>query len=130
MKISAGLWIDHKQAVLVFVENTAEIIKHIRSGIEKSRRKSGVSIPADDVRQRELTSHLNVFYDEVAAALKCSKRILLMGPGEAKGELQKRLELVPLPGREITVETTDKMTEPQIVAKVKDYFRQQRGTFP
>jgi len=47
---------------------------------------------------------------------------LIFGPGEAKGELKKRFEK-ECPGAHIvTMETTDKMTEPQIVAHVRHHF--------
>ena len=44
------------------------------------------------------------------------------GPGEAKGELKKRLERNHANGREIEVETTDKLTERQVVAKAREHF--------
>jgi hypothetical protein len=45
-----------------------------------------------------------------------------MGPGEAKLEFEKRLarENVKIPV--VGVETADKMTEPQLAAKVRKYF--------
>ena len=49
-------------------------------------------------------------------------RMVLMGPGEAKGELKRRLERTLLYGRKIEIETVDKMTEPQIIAKVREHF--------
>jgi hypothetical protein len=49
---------------------------------------------------------------------------LIFGPGEAKGELKKRLESKGLGGRIVGVETTDKMTERQIAAKVRAYFQE------
>ena len=119
MKTTAGLWIDHRQAVIVFVTGQEEEIKLISSDIEKPHGS------ADDIRQRELTEHLNNYYDEVIASLRQTEAILIMGPGEAKGELKKRLERHPLNGRLIEVETVDKMTEPQIVAQVREHFRQQ-----
>ena len=42
----------------------------------------------------------------------------------AKGELKKLLEQEKRSNRTVSVETTDKLTEPQIVAKVRDHFQQ------
>jgi hypothetical protein len=47
---------------------------------------------------------------------------LLFGPGEAKGELKKRLERKKMGGRIAAVETVDKMTDGQIAAKVRKHF--------
>jgi radical SAM superfamily enzyme YgiQ (UPF0313 family) len=43
-------------------------------------------------------------------------------PGEAKGELKKRIESKRLHGRIVGVETVDEMTDPQIAVKVRNHF--------
>ena len=53
--------------------------------------------------------------------------ILLFGPGEAKGELKKRLEKDKLGARIEAVETEDAMTDRQIAAKVREYFHKKVG---
>ena len=47
MKKTAGLWIDHKKAVIVFVAGKDTEIKLISSNIENHHRQSGVVIPAE-----------------------------------------------------------------------------------
>ena len=121
MKTTAGLWIDHKKAVIAFVVGKETEVKFISSNIENHHRQSGVSTPAD-IRQRELTEHLNVYYDEVVSCIREAKSILIFGPGEAKGELKKRLEKDNLGGRIVGIEPADRMTDPQIVAKVRGQF--------
>ena len=126
MKTTVGLWIDHRKAVIVFVTGKEEEdIKLVSSEIEKPHGQSGSSVRADDLLQNELTEHLNKYYDEVILSLRNAKAILIMGPGEAKGELKKRIERNNLNGRVVEVETVDKMTDRQIVAKVREYFLKQ-----
>jgi len=122
MKKTVGLWIDHKKAVVVFVDGRDTELKEISSDIEQHHRQSGVATPADDVRQRELTGHLNRFYDEVVACIRDTESILILGPGEAKGELSKRLDKDNLSKRIVGVKTSDKMTDKQIVALVRGHF--------
>ena len=122
MKKTVGLWIDHKKAVVVFVAGRDTEIKLISSDIEKHHRQSGVATPADDIRLRELTGHLNRFYDEVIDCIRDTDSILILGPGEAKGELSKRLEKDNLGRRVVGIKTSDKITEKQIVALVRGYF--------
>ena len=62
---------------------------------------------ADDSRQREFTGDLNVYYDEVIACIRDAETILIFGPGEAKGELKKRLEKNRLGERIAAVETVE-----------------------
>jgi hypothetical protein len=79
-------------------------------------------VPADDRRQRAFSGHLNIFYEAVISCLRDAESTLIFGPGEAKGEMKKRLEKSKLGGRIAGVETVDKMTDRQIAAKVRQYF--------
>jgi len=126
MKKTVGLWIDHKKAVVVFVSGKDTETKLISSNIEKHHQQSGVSMPADDSRQRELTGHLNSFYDEVVSHIRDAESILILGPGEAKGELKKRLDIVSVSGRVLEIKTSDKITDPQLVALVRNHFTKRR----
>ena len=132
MKTLAGLWIDHREAVIVLVSEGGQETKRIRSRVEKQLRRSGRSpsrapfesqmVPADDSREREYTGHLANYYNEVIACLRPAKAILLFGPGEAKGELRKRIERNKLDLRITCFETADKMTERQILQKVRRHY--------
>jgi hypothetical protein len=132
MNSKAGVWIDHRQSVIVTLTASGEQLTHIVSNVEKHLERGGDSplkgpyearqVPADDHRQRALTGELNIYYDAVIAALRDYENLLLFGPGEAKGELHKRLVGAKLGPRVVAVETEDKMTDPQIIAKVRAYF--------
>ena len=133
MKTAIGLWIDHRKAVIVTVSDKGEKTKVIESMVEKQPgRVAGVrsttpfeaqKVQADDSQERKFTGQINTYYDEVVSAVREAESILLFGPGEAKGELKKRLEGKKLGGRIEAVETEDTMTDPQIAAKVRDYFQ-------
>jgi hypothetical protein len=128
----AGVWIDHRRAVLVSLTAAGEHTTTILSKVEKHPERGGDSplkgayeasqVPADDSRQRALTGELNIYYDSVIAALREFETLLLFGPGEAKSELHRRMVKMNLGARVSAVETQDKMTDPQIVAKVRAHF--------
>lgn len=129
MKTTVGIWIDHRKAIIVAGTDTGAENALIVSKVEKQLRRSGDSpshgpgqVPADDHRQRALTGHLNMYYDAVIACIREAESILIFGPGEAKGELQKRLERHNLGERIVEIETVDNMTERQVAAKVHQYF--------
>ena len=128
MKKQAGLWIDHREAFIVFVEDAGEETTRMKSGMESHVRFSGGNRredgSADDVQARQFKAHLDNYYDKVIAHIGDAESILLFGPGEAKGELEKRLAGKGLGGRIVGVETADKMTAPQIAAKVRLHFQQ------
>ena len=124
MKKELGLWIDHREAVIVTVSAEGEEIKHVNSEVEKHGRFSSGSPEGspEDRRDRRFGEHLHQYYAEVIAAIRDADSILILGPGEAKGELEKRLAHEKLSGRIVGIESADKLTEPQIVAKVRQYF--------
>jgi hypothetical protein len=129
----AGVWIDHRRAVIVVVGPTEEHTSFIDSKVEKHLERSGDSplkgpyesrqVPPDDRRQMALTAELNAYYDAVIPAVRNVESLFIFGPGEAKGEFKKRLEKHKFGGRVAAVETVDKMTDRQIAAKVRDYFK-------
>ena len=137
MKTTVGLWLDHRKAVIVAVTDEGEEMGLTKSKVEKQLRRSGGSplegryeslqVPADDSRERKLTGQLNIYYDAVIASIRDADSILLFGPGEAKGELQERIEKSKLRGHIVAVETVDKMTNRQIAARSRQFFQENSG---
>jgi hypothetical protein len=126
-----GLWIDHRKAVIVTLTDEGHQVKLITSNLESDTRPAAgwpahsgqdYRSNAEDHQERRLTGHLDKYYDEVISAVHDAQSILIFGPGEAKGELKKRIENKGLHGRIVAVETADEMTEPQIAAKVRQHF--------
>ena len=128
-KKQVGLWIDHREAFVVFngEGEGAGAVQHIASGMEKHVRFSGRHTAedgsADDQRDRQFAAHLRKYYDEVIAQIGEAESVFLFGPGEAKGELKKQLVAQGLGERIVGVETTDKLTENQIAAKVRQHYQ-------
>jgi len=128
MSIKVGVWIDHTQAILVLVKDSAKEIKKIASGIETPVR-SGANhsytrndFVAEDRLERKLDSQLKKFYDEVIVSLKGAEALLILGPCEAKGQLHKRLQSKKIRGLLVELEPADKMTDRQLAAKVAQHF--------
>ena len=125
MKQQVGVWIDHKQAFVVLIGEGAEETQRIESDVEKHAHRSlSEGGSADDQRNRQFVAHLGGYYDKVIARIGNAESILLFGPGEAKGEFEKRLAGKGLGGRIVGVETVDKMTDRQIAAKVRHHYQQ------
>ncbi|MBE9196396.1 MULTISPECIES: hypothetical protein [Synechocystis] len=132
MSNQLGLWIDHKKAVIVSIAETEEKIKEILSDVETQPRRSGDSpmkgsyealqVPADDSQQNTLTQDFNTYYDELIDYIRNAESIFIFGPSSAKNELKQCLEANNLGAKVIGMETSDSMTNPQIVAKVRDFF--------
>jgi hypothetical protein len=127
MKKEVGLWIDHRETFLVRITDKGEDTTRIYSDVEVDAQFSGPSRSAgsqdaENMQDRKYTTNLERYYDAVIANIQDADSILIFGPGEAKGELAKRLENKNLSQRIVSIETTDKLTDPQIAAKVRQHF--------
>ncbi len=134
MEKQIGLWIDHKKAVIVKIKGKQEEVLQIESKVEKRMRAKGGGVrgraahtalfvaeePQNDRRYQE---HLNKYYQQVISVVGEADSLLVLGAGEAKHEFEKRIAHNGNHVKEIHVETADKMTERQIAAKVRNYFK-------
>jgi stalled ribosome rescue protein Dom34 len=122
----AGVWIDHRKAVIVLLSDAGEQVQVLDSDMEKHVRFTGGRASEDgdteDTRDRQFELHLNRFYDRVITVLRQADRILIFGPGEAKNELHKRLAQKGLKERLLPPESADKLTDAQVAAKVRRHF--------
>lgn len=136
MEKQVGLWIDHKKAVIVILEDKREQIKQIQSNMEKHVRYHGgvrKKMPysasygkGEDQQDRHQMEQLNKYYEEVIANIRDAESILIFGPGEAKHEFEKRLIHERLNRKIAAIEAADKLTERQFAARVRKYFKKQR----
>ncbi len=125
MKDEIGLWIDQKKTVIIDGSGQDTII--INSNLEIDEADTGAkNYPAEDQHDRRVTGHMKKYYMEVIAHLKGAKNIMILGPGEAKLELQKRLAAAGLENKIVKVENADKLTNRQLAAKVRAFFATQK----
>jgi hypothetical protein len=133
MKKNTGVWVDHREALVVSIEGEETTVLHIESGAESHFKPSGgwkstgssvaqsVSNEHTDEERRKHQYH--IFYKNVIKILGDSDAIVIFGPGEAKTELAKEMETTGVfLGKVRGVETLDRVTEKQFIAHVKDFF--------
>ena len=128
MPTKGGIWIDHRQAIVVLVTDTGKTIKKIASGIQSplhskiQHKYTKNDFFADDRRQNKVTTHLDAFYKKVIDYVISADAMLVIGPGEAKGEFVKCLKSKKRSGWIVELETTDKMTDRQLAVKIDQHF--------
>ncbi len=113
----AGIWIDHREAIFI-TDKSGEfaIQEKIKSEEYHGRKGENTSNNAkrnvDRKYHKELSNHL-MNYDE----------IYLFGPGTSQEELLNFLhEDLHFKNKKITLGTADHITDPQMVAQVRDFF--------
>jgi len=134
MNKNIGLWLDHKKALMLVLAGESEEFKKIESNIEKHIRfRGGVRgktpyaaqyYAAEDHGDKRLIGQLNKYYGEIIGNLRGAESILIMGPGEAKHELETRMAHDRVKDRIAEIETADKLTDRQFMAKVRRYFEE------
>jgi len=133
MNHKAGLWIDHRKAVIVSGSAGPVTVTTVESNVgEHARYSSQAGYPTpngphegggEHAYEARFGHHLNRYFDQVIARLGQPESLLLFGPGEAKLQFRERLRHAKaLANCAVIVETTDKMTDPQIIAKMKEHY--------
>jgi hypothetical protein len=124
MSHDVGVWIDHKKAVIVSIAAGEVTTKTLESNVAPHPHYSG-SQEGGGEKKYEVRHNqdLNRYYDDVIGQLGKPDAVLLIGPGEAKLQLKERLGRSKVSSESIVaVESADKLTDPQIVAKVKEHY--------
>jgi len=131
MSKRAGVWIDHARAEIVILKDRQASTRTIRAdvaGHRKSTGQQGMPLPghvgggAGSADERRREHQLQRYYEQVALALEGAGEVLILGPGEAPGELKKHIESRSKRHSAISVRTSDKLTEEQLIAEVRDFF--------
>ncbi|MBU0740977.1 hypothetical protein KKA85_12135 [bacterium] len=133
MERKVGLWVDHRKAVIVTITPDGSTSKTLESEVEPRFHYSGGSrssttygsqqAGAEKTRDERHTRQLATYYARVISEIGDAGSVFIMGPGEAKQELRKRLEASKdMAARIACVEPSDKLTDPQITARVKQFY--------
>ena len=124
MSKDVGVWIDHKKAVIVSIVAGEATTRTLTSDVGAHPHYSGSQEGGGEKKYEERHNlRLDKYYDEVIGQIGQPDALLLFGPGEAKLQLKDRLGRSHASSeRMVAVESTDKLTDPQIVAKVKEHY--------
>lgn len=125
-----GVWMDHSEAHLI--EPDKGHVKHFLSPAVSHVHHSGESVVRlgnhrstnneHSMHERDQTL-LHSYYKELAVLLHPYDEIYVFGPTTARSEFANYVEKQRLlAGKKLSTHSADKMTEPQMVAFVKQYF--------
>ena len=116
-KQAAGVWVDHQKAIIITKDNGEFAVKE--------------KIEAPGVFQTESELHKNnakhgdmiSYFKSLSGHLHPYDNILLFGTGIAQEQFHNYLnEDAKFTGKQITIENTGHLTDPQMLAKVRDFF--------
>ena len=116
-----AIWIDHREAILITFYGEIFISE------EELFSEAGPHTHGGGWAQHRIEAHrheiLKHYYDEVIGHLGPVDEILILGPGQAKHELNRSIDHHKgLKGKVMAVRGTDHLTEKEIVAEAEQFF--------
>jgi hypothetical protein len=133
MTINAGVWIDHHRAVVILLTEEREDLQQILAGQNGSVQSAAGIRPRNSYasndfvgegrREQQVMNQLDAYYDQVIACVRDAQAILILGPGEAKGEFRKRIASQRFGGHVAEMKTVATLTDEQIADYVRQHFQ-------
>jgi hypothetical protein len=128
-----GIWVDTQQAHIVRLTEEAATMETLTSGIEGLVREPGEGRPEgrfgnqfidpEKTIQRKHEQAINQFVEDILAKLSGEEELVIFGPAQMKHKLAKAIrEHRQFSDHLLDVVTSDKMTDNQTIAWVRDFF--------
>lgn len=128
-----GVWIDSKKAVISTLYEDDATLAVLESGIEGNERIEGEGRPegrfggqflnneqAEEARRQDAERE---FVEKVVERVRDADQLLIFGPSQMKGQVEKAVRSLPAPAPNIrAVENADTMTDNQVAEYVRNYF--------
>ena len=129
-----GIWLDKKKARIIILEAKNELMETVVSEVEDfhvqggsgTKFKGGPQDVVQDSKYLEREKHqLKIYFKEIASKIKNANAIVIFGPAQTKDKLRKELQenYKELHAKVKAVKAVDNMTDNQVKALVKDFFK-------
>ncbi|WP_028892225.1 hypothetical protein [Tenacibaculum sp. 47A_GOM-205m] len=131
---NVGVWLDKEKAFVVTIENGTEDMKTIESNIETfhihggsgTRFKGGPQDVVQDSKYLEREKHQTKrYFNKLAEEVNSADSLAIFGPAETFEKFKKELESShqELDARVKKVQRVDSMTDNQVKALIRDFFK-------
>lgn len=131
---NTGIWLDKDKALIVILENNVETLHTITSNVEHYRAHGGSGTrlkggPQDVVQDSKYLDRekqqLKKYYKSLVSEIKDTDALVIFGPADTNKKFSEELHnnYKPLSTKIKAVKKADSMTENQVKAWVRDFFR-------
>lgn len=127
MEKKRGIWIDRHKAMIVDPENETAPFIELQSdlnGLDPERSYRQTHRNPEKKLQAKRDKILRDYYQNVVNSIEDDSDVLIFGPADAKHELNKTIGESHKRFKHVKLDAGEKMTNNQVVAKVKEYFKQ------
>lgn len=129
-----GIWLDKEKAHIVTIDNEKETFITIKSEVENyhisggsgTKFKGGPQDVVQDSKYLERKKHqLKAYFKSIIPHIKQSNKIAVFGPAETFQKFKKELEenYAGINAKVVNIKRADSMTNNQIKALVRNYFK-------
>jgi len=129
-----GIWLDQDKAYIISLENEKETFKTISSNVEHynvyggsgTRMKGGPEDVVQDSKYLERENHqLKQYFKAIATEISDTDAVVIFGPAGTNEQFSKELHknYNNLSSKIKGVEKADSMTDNQVKALVRDFFK-------
>lgn len=134
MEKNVGIWLDNEKAYIITLVNGNETVEKIESNVEtrvriegetKSySRLGGMLINPQKKKTKRKNHQLKDYFKSIIRKTKDASSIYIFGPADAKTNLKKIVEQEKNLNKKLKrVDSSDRLTENQMIAKVKAVFK-------
>ena len=133
MEKNVGIWLDNEKAYIITLVNNNERVEKIESNVESRvryngekkaySRLGGMFINPQKKKTKRKKHQLKDYFDNILQKTRDANEIYIFGPADAKTNLRKTFQKEKnLKEKVKKVESSDKLTQNQMVARVKKVF--------
>ena len=116
-----GIWMDHSNAVLMELTNETIVTHSVVSESAHQENGQGMVMQGKPLQNKEQRFS---YYKKLGDAIRNFQEVVLFGPTDAKNELLNLLKADHLfENIKIEAKNTDKITENQMHAFIREYFK-------
>jgi stalled ribosome rescue protein Dom34 len=117
----AGVWLDSTNAIIISNSDDMESGYAVQDKVKANGTQSGGS--EHSMNNAKQTDNIKYFKSLSSHLLKYDE-ILVFGPGKSQEQFQNFLnEDAQFKNKQISIDTAEHLTDPQMIAKVRDFFK-------
>lgn len=118
----AGVWLDSQEAVII--TNSPENENGVYTILDKVKAAINHGGGSEHSINNSKQADMLKYFKSVSDQLLNYDEILIFGPGKSQKQFQNHLkEEAQFNSKQITIDSDDQLTDPQMIAKVRDFFK-------
>lgn len=122
----AGVWLDNDKAMIITTNSENESGDYIiQDKVKAKENHSGGS--EHSINNAKQSDNLKYFKSVSTLLLKYDE-ILIFGPGKSQEQFQNHLsDDAQFKNKKISIDTAEQLTDPQMIAVVRDFFKSKQS---